>query len=171
MSPLFLSVCPKPLLWRCPVPGPEQGLALSLIIMMEKIICPTEIWHEIFALACTDMGITGQSLSLVSKHFHVISQLFKYQSITITQWRQLIAFAQTFSQLLDDQKRIKYLYIHCPYPFLHVEDNPRLLNERPWLGYPIAYPSLEGGNCYSEEEDSDLDLDYHFVGKVVPLSV
>ena len=29
-SPLFLSVCPKPLLRRCPVPGPEQGLAPNL---------------------------------------------------------------------------------------------------------------------------------------------
>ena len=159
MSSLFLSVCPKPLLWRCPVPGLEQGLALSLIIMMEKIICPTEIWHKIFALACTDTGITGQSLSLVSKHFHIISQLFKYQSITITQWRQLIAFAQTFSQLLDDQKRIKYLYIQCPYPFLHVEDNPRLLNERSCSENWPRDASLDGGDCYSEEEDSDSDSD------------
>ena len=127
---------------------------------MEKIICPTEIWYEICALACTDTGITGRSLSLVSKHFHVVSRPFKYQSIAITQWRQLIAFAQTFSQLLDDQKRIKYLYIHCPYPFLHVEDNPRLSDERPCLENYPRDPSLDGGNYYSEEEDSDSDLDY-----------
>ena len=60
---------------------------------------PPEILHEIFALACTDTGLTGQSLSLVSKQFNEISRPFKYQSIAIARWRQLIAFAQTFTQL------------------------------------------------------------------------
>ena len=32
--------------------------------------CLIEVWHEIFAIACTDGGLTGRSLSLVSKHFH-----------------------------------------------------------------------------------------------------
>jgi hypothetical protein len=82
--------------------------------------------HEIFAIACTDACLTGRSLSFVSKRFHDISGPLKYQSIAITRWRQLIAFSQTFSQLPDFQKKIKYLFIHCPYPFMDVEDDPRL---------------------------------------------
>ena len=106
--------------------------------------CPTEIWHEIFAFVCTDTGLNGRSISLVSKRFHDLLGPLKYQPIAIARWRQLIAFSQTFSQLPDNQKRIKYLFIHCPYPFLDVEDSPRL-------------PSLEDEDLYTDLEDSDLD--------------
>jgi hypothetical protein len=119
--------------------------------------CPPEIWHEIFALACTDTGSTGRSLSLVSKQFHDISGPFKYQSLAITQCRQLIAFAPTFSQLPDFQKKIKYLFIHFPYPFLDVEDDPKLANDSLCLQYFERYPSY---NSRTDEEYQDSDSDY-----------
>ena len=123
--------------------------------------CPPEILHEIFALACTDTGLTGRSLSLVSKQFKEISRTFKYQSIAITRWRQLIAFAQTFTQLPDFQKKIKYLFIHCPYPFLDVEDNPRIASERPSM-YGMEH--FEKDSNFGEGAwDLDLDSDSDYV--------
>ena len=121
-------------------------------------LCPPEIWHEIFALACTDTGLTGRSLSLVSKQFHDISGPFKYQSLAITRWRQLIAFAQIFPQLPDIQKKIIYLFIHCPYPFLDVEDNPRIASERPRLD-ALEYFEEDRRDNSREPSDSDFDSD------------
>jgi hypothetical protein len=115
--------------------------------------CPSEIWHEIFAFACTDSGLTGRSLSLVSKPFHDISGPLKYQSIAITRWRQLIAFSQTFPQLPDLQKKIKYLFIHCPYPFLDVEDDPKLVD-------PSTDVEDSDSDYAISESDSDLDSEF-----------
>ena len=41
-----------------------------------------------------------------------------------------------------------------------MEDNPRLSNERPCLENWPRDASLDGGDCYSEEEDSYSDSDY-----------
>ena len=120
--------------------------------------CPPEIWHEIFALACTDTGSTGRSLSLVSKHFHDISGPFKYQSLAITQCRQLIAFARTFSQLPDFQKKIKYLFIHFPYPFLDVEDDPKLANDSLCSCTDEEYQDSDSD--YFTESDSESDSEF-----------
>ena len=114
--------------------------------------CPPEIWENIFALACTDTGFTGRSLSLVSKQFNEISAPSKYQSIAITQWSQLVAFPQTFSQLPNFQKKIKYLFIHCPYPFLNVENNPRIASQQP------AHSDSDSDSDYVlSESDSESD--------------
>ena len=124
--------------------------------------CPSEIWHEIFTLACTDSGLTGRSLSLVSKRFHDISGPLKYQSIAITRWRQLIAFSQTFPQLPSHQKRIKFLFIHCPYPFLDVEDNPRLATD---LENTLdSSTDMEDSDLDYSISESDSDLDSEFDG-------
>ena len=79
---------------------------------------PIEIWHDIFAFACIDDGYTGRSLSLVSTYFHDISAPFKYQSLVITHWTQIIAFSSIFCRLPASQKKIKYLFVLHPYPFL-----------------------------------------------------
>jgi hypothetical protein len=133
---------------------------MSLSRPMET--CPSEIWHEIFAFACTDTGLTGRSLSLVSKRFHDISGPLKYQSIAITRWRQLISFSQTFSQLPDLQKKIKYLFIHCPYPFPDVEDDPSLVDpstdvEDSDLDYAIS--ESDSNSSLDSEFDGSLDYD------------
>jgi hypothetical protein len=124
-------------------------------------LCPTEIWHEIFALACTDTGLTGRSLSLVSKQFNDISGPFKYQSLAITRWRQLVAFAEIFPQLPDSHKKIRYLFIHSPYPFMDVEDNPRIAGERPSLDTEACEIfEKDLSDIYRELFDSDSDSDY-----------
>ena len=115
---------------------------------------PTEIWNEIFMLACTDTGITGRSLSLVSRRLHDISAPYKYQYLAITQWKQLVAFSKIFPNVPKFQRNIKYLYIHCPYPFLYVENNPRLASERVCLHMYCDRGTID------DSPDSDSDSDY-----------
>ena len=101
------------------------------------MILPVEIWHLIFSLACTDDGSTGRSLSLVSTHFRDISAPFKYQSIAITHWSQIIAFSHFFCKLPASQKRTRFLFVHHSLPFLDVN------------GYPLTKPADQS----SEESD------------------
>jgi len=111
-------------------------------------VIPTEIWHKIFMLACTDDGYTGRSLSLVSTKFHDVSAPFKYQSLVITHWSRIVAFSQMFCQLPDHQKKIKYLFVHNPYILHAAEGNSRLSD---------ASRIREEGQ--SEEEDDDDEYD------------
>jgi hypothetical protein len=85
---------------------------------------PVEIWHHIFSLACIDDGSTVRSLSLVSTHFRELSALFKYRSIAISRWSQIIAFSQVFCKLPASQKKTVALFVHHPFPFLDVEGYP-----------------------------------------------
>lgn len=57
---------------------------------MDKV--PPEIWMEIFTYACTDTGITGRSLSMVSRFFHEASRPVKLQNIAIHGHEQMIRF-------------------------------------------------------------------------------
>jgi hypothetical protein len=92
--------------------------------MMDSNIFPAELWHIIFSLACVDDGSTGRSLSLVSTHFREMSAPFKYRTIAITHWSQIIAFSQVFCKLPAYQKKTVALFVHHPYPFLDVGDYP-----------------------------------------------
>ena len=91
---------------------------------MNSYVFPTEIWHIIFSFACIDDGYTGRSLSLVSTHIREISAPFKYRSIAITHWSQIISFSQFFCKLPDSQKKTLFLFVHHPYPFLDVNGYP-----------------------------------------------
>ncbi|KZP07842.1 hypothetical protein FIBSPDRAFT_704532, partial [Athelia psychrophila] len=55
---------------------------------------PSEICTKIFAHACTDSGMTGRRLSLVSKFIRAASAPVKYQSIALHGPRQITAFHQ-----------------------------------------------------------------------------
>ena len=107
-------------------------------------VFPVEIWHLIFSLACTDDGSTGRSLSLVSTQFREISAPFKYQSIAITHWSQIIAFSQFFCKLPASQKKTISLFVHHPYPFLDVN------------GYPSPTTGTDQTSEKSQNED-DLE--------------
>ena len=108
-------------------------------------VFPVEIWHLIFALACIDDGSTGRSLSLVSTHFNEISAPFKYQSIAITHWSQIIAFSQIFCKLPASQKKTVSLFVHHPYPFLDVNGPTDQSSEQ-----------SEGEDDHESSEDSDI---------------
>jgi hypothetical protein len=112
---------------------------------MDSNIFPAEIWHLIFSLACTDDGSTGRSLSLVSTYFRDISAPFKYRSIAIIHWSQIIAFCQFFCKLPASQKKTVSLFVHYPYLFLDVD------------GYPS--PSSTGTDQTSEQSQSEDDLE------------
>ena len=112
---------------------------------MESNIFPVEIWHIIFSFACTDDGSTGRSLSLVSTYFCDISALFKYRSVAITHWSQIISFSQFFCKLPASHKKTVSLFVHHPYPFLDVD------------GYPS--PSTRRDEQTSERSESEDDLE------------
>ena len=85
---------------------------------------PVEIWHIIFSRACIDDGSTGRSLSLVSTYFREISAPFKYQSVAVTHWSQIVAFSHIFCKLPASQKKILSLFVYHPYPFLNSNHDP-----------------------------------------------
>ena len=108
---------------------------------MNLTVVPVEIWHHIFSLACTDDGSTGRSLSQVSRYFREISAPFKYRSIVITHWSQIIAFSQVFCKLPASQKKTESLFVHHPYPFWDVN------------GYPSPTTAADQTSEKSESED------------------
>ena len=110
-------------------------------VNMNSNIFPLEIWHIIFSLACIDDGSTGRSLSLVSTHFREISAPFKYQSIAITHWSQIIAFSQFFCKLPASEKKTVFLFVHHPYPFWDVN------------GYPSLTTGTDQTSEHSQSED------------------
>lgn len=61
--------------------------------------CPTELWAVIVQYACTDDGLTGCSLSRVSRTMQTISQPVRYQSVALTSLRRTTLFAAALRQL------------------------------------------------------------------------
>ncbi|KAJ3501090.1 hypothetical protein NLJ89_g9496 [Agrocybe chaxingu] len=84
---------------------------------------PSEVWMQIFALACLDSGITGRHLSLVCHDFHHCSKPYKLQSIALTRGKHIISFYRHISQLPPHEKRVKFLLVRCPNLFLDVSDD------------------------------------------------
>ena len=66
-------------------------LLASSMSAMER--CPLELWEKIFALACTDGGFTGCSLSLVSRRVRALVEPFRYHSISLVEYEKFLAFA------------------------------------------------------------------------------
>jgi hypothetical protein len=89
----------------CESPATVPLLALSAITQ-----CPAEIWGTIFAIACIDDGLTGRSLSRVSRYIMETSRPYKYQSLAVMQWqfRPLMAI---LGELPDDRRHIQYLFL------------------------------------------------------------
>ena len=73
--------------------------------------CPNEILGLIFEEACTDDGLTGRSLSLVSRHIHHASRRYAFQSIALYGSRQLSAFASLLDKANLEDFRVRHLYI------------------------------------------------------------
>ena len=55
--------------------------------------CPVELWLKIVALACTDGGYTGRSLSLVSRSMRDIVEPVRFLSVSLIDEKQLLAFS------------------------------------------------------------------------------
>ena len=124
-----------------PLAIPSQAFKLKHGVTMNSNVFPVEIWRLIFSFACIDDGSTGRSLSLVSTRFREISAPFKYQSIAITHWSQIIAFSQFFCKLPASQKKTVSLFVHHPYPFLDLD------------GYPSPSTGTDQTSEQSQSED------------------
>ncbi|TFK63247.1 hypothetical protein BDN72DRAFT_847776 [Pluteus cervinus] len=72
---------------------------------------PVEIWDMIFQFSCTDDGYTGQSLSQVSRFFHVLSAPYKFQSVSLRNLKFIFRFHQAFKDKPPHLRRIRYLCI------------------------------------------------------------
>ncbi|KAF7308369.1 hypothetical protein HMN09_00685500 [Mycena chlorophos] len=59
---------------------------------------PIELLQHIFSFACTDIGTTGRSLSLVSRHVRDVSAAVKLQSVALFGHNQILGFASLLSQ-------------------------------------------------------------------------
>lgn len=74
-------------------------------------LCPTEIWQNVFKFACLDSGLTGRSLSLVSKYFNQASKPFIFQSIYLKNIDQIVAFAAILDRTYFNLQPVRHLYI------------------------------------------------------------
>jgi len=81
----------------------------SSLSSMER--CPTEIWNHIFSETCIDNGITGRSLSLVSKHIHETSKSVKLQSLSVHGPKQIHGLAVLLADTLPKYRKVRYLFI------------------------------------------------------------
>ncbi|KZP14077.1 hypothetical protein FIBSPDRAFT_868685, partial [Athelia psychrophila] len=68
-----------------------------------------ELWAMIFEHACTDSGVTGRQLSLVSKFIREAAAPAKLQSIAVHGRRKIIAFHQLLLQTPPHLRHIRYL--------------------------------------------------------------
>ena len=74
--------------------------------------CTKEVLSFIFAEACTDDGLTGRSLSLVSKHIRDTSRRYALQSVALHGSHQLFAFASLLENANpEDRSSVRHLYI------------------------------------------------------------
>lgn len=70
---------------------------------------PTEVWEEIFKLACTDGGFTGTSLALTSRFIRAQSSSIRFHSLAICSLRQLEAFLKLHTS--DCKPRVEHMFI------------------------------------------------------------
>ena len=73
--------------------------------------CPNEILDLISAEACTDDGLTGRSLSLVSRRIRGISRRYAFQSIALYGARQLSSFASLLERADIQSRAVRHLYL------------------------------------------------------------
>ncbi|KAI1783012.1 hypothetical protein LXA43DRAFT_1048439 [Ganoderma leucocontextum] len=73
--------------------------------------CPNEILGLIFAEACTDDGLTGRSLSLVSRRIHNASRRYALQSVALYGSYQLSAFVRLLDKADLEDRHICHLYL------------------------------------------------------------
>ncbi|PPR05237.1 hypothetical protein CVT24_010344 [Panaeolus cyanescens] len=119
---------------------------------------PPEIWMHIFSFACTDDGLTGRSLSLVSHYFYHLSLPYKYQSISIRRSDQLISLSRLIRSLRPAAKTTKYLYVRCPDTLLDVSDDE---DDEDYLGSPMIVERSDDlvSNASSGDSDYEGELD------------
>jgi hypothetical protein len=77
--------------------------------------CPTEVLHEIFALACTDGGYTARSLSLVSRIIYQKSRYSRFHSVACHGAAQTLRFAAILQKTPPHFRVVRHLFLACSY--------------------------------------------------------
>ncbi|KAJ3505782.1 hypothetical protein NLJ89_g7236 [Agrocybe chaxingu] len=72
---------------------------------------PTEVWTQIFLLACTDTGITGRSLSQTNRYFNAASRHVKLRSVAIRGLVQAVGFVNMIEALPRKERVVENLYV------------------------------------------------------------
>lgn len=71
---------------------------------------PTELWHDIIALACVDGGLTGRSLALASRFFYAQSLYGRFHSLAFNSLQQLEGFLAFLRlQSVDYRPKIRHI--------------------------------------------------------------
>ncbi|KAL0953616.1 hypothetical protein HGRIS_004823 [Hohenbuehelia grisea] len=96
-------------------PGRSQMTQISMDGPSEVRRLPPEIWSMICASACLDTGVTGRSLSQVSRFIRQVSAPYKYQSVSILNVYELAAFADLIEDTPASFRRVKHLFV-CDIP-------------------------------------------------------
>lgn len=126
---------------------------------MERVL-PPEIWMQVHALACTDDGRTGRSLSLVSRRFNEISRPYKYQSLAVVRSKQILALETRLSQVQTEFKQVRFLFVHCPHLFLDVSDDESDDEYQAMMeGTDMEEDSTSDGTSYEGEMSIDEEQD------------
>lgn len=73
---------------------------------------PTEVWLKIFALACTDTGKTGRSLSEVSRYIRDVSAEYRYQSVAACTAREVYELRDRLLGLPVRLRRVRHLHLN-----------------------------------------------------------
>lgn len=76
---------------------------------MENI--PTELWAYIFSLACTDGGLAGCSLSLVSRYFHEAVLPVQLYSVALLSPAKMTSFAALLKKRPAEYCRVRHLLL------------------------------------------------------------
>ncbi|KDQ49220.1 hypothetical protein JAAARDRAFT_74749 [Jaapia argillacea MUCL 33604] len=100
--------------------------------------CPPEILERIFKYACVDGGITGSSLSLVSRYIHNVSMGIRYQSIALDGLTQMRRFMCLLETIPPNSARVRDLFLSC-----YDKDGAAAVETRPLvsLSMPLKKPS------------------------------
>ncbi|KAJ3552518.1 hypothetical protein NM688_g4111 [Phlebia brevispora] len=73
--------------------------------------CPAEVWTHIFGLACTDGGVTGCSLSEVSRYFREAVLPVQLDSVALTGGHKMARFASLLHQRESTHRHVRHLYL------------------------------------------------------------
>ena len=73
--------------------------------------CPSEVWAYIFELACTDGGVTGCSITLVSRYFREIVLPVQLYSVALRGATKMVAFAKLLEQRSPAHRRVRHLFL------------------------------------------------------------
>ena len=72
---------------------------------------PSELWTSIFALACTDGGLTGCAISLVSRYFRLAVLPVQLHSVALVSTKQTTKFADIVEAKAPEECRVRHLFI------------------------------------------------------------